>query len=171
VINDEFTVFDPLVGPVPTPILGLANGTANLMLNANGLPIFNDALTSPSLPFFVGPGSVGTATTVAATAAIIEVPTFDIGAFSRLGFAPLELSAQELMTFTTTPINPGLPVGTVIEESTLTNLTGTLIAFYTYTPFTPVPEPLYGGAIGAALLLIFLKKSRMARSRSRPVFE
>lgn len=166
VINNEFTVFDPLVGPAPTAISGLASGTTVLTLNANGFPVFNDAVTSPPLPFFVDLASTGTATTVnPPITATIDLPSFDVSSFSTPGLAPLDVSAQEFMMFTTMAINPGVPVGSVTEESTLTDLTGSLTAFYTYTPVTPAPEPSYGGAMCAALLLILAKKGRAARGK------
>jgi hypothetical protein len=159
VFNDTF-MLDPLGNPIFTSLQGVATGTTVVMLNANGFPIYSQALTSTPTPFVIGPAQAGFAQTTAVTTATPNVPSFELSAFTKPGFASLQFSAQQFVVLNNQPIGQ---FGSVVDGTTVGNFSASILAIYTYTPVLTsilTPEPATSGLLAAACLSILVTRRK-----------
>ena len=160
VINNTFSLVPPGI-VLPSPAQGTISSQTILTMNTDGLPLFVTPVISPTFPVFIPPGGVTSARTVAVTAISKGVPAFEVDAFSKVGFAPITFSLQQLTRSNIVPIGPQPIIGAVTVGPTASEFKGSLTTIYEYEPFvgsSPSPEPSAAYAVSVGLVAFFIAR-------------
>jgi hypothetical protein len=155
-LNQTFLI-DPLGLPVFTPAQANATAIATIILNANGFPVFETGPTG-NASTILAPLQAAPIETIIPVAGEVSVPQPVIDSFVTTAFAPVTFSLTQNVIINAMGL--GSTNGEVIVSPTLSDFSGSLTAFYNYTPAIVTPEPSTAAMCAAFIAILWLLRPK-----------